>query len=198
MPSHCLLIISSLSSHYLLIIFSLSSHYLPQSVARLWNKARRKQSTAADTYKGDEGSGGAKGGGAGKGSGGGKGNGGSGHDYTREPGDVAPIDVSRVDELLNQRHAAKRAREFPTADALRDSLRAMGVEVMDREKQWRVRPPARALNSALTWVAKPSADEHALHASAHHGALLPTGTEAFGGRCDDGSRAGSTAAPDGL
>ena len=158
LPSRCLLISFSLSPHYLRIIFSLSSHYLPQSVARLWNKARRKQSTAADTYKGDEGSGGAKGGGAGKGSGGGKGNGGSGHDYTREPGDVAPIDVSRVDELLNQRHAAKRAREFPTADALRDSLRAMGVEVMDREKQWRVRPPARALNSALTWVAKPSAD----------------------------------------
>ena len=73
--------------------------------------------------------------------------------------------MSRVDELLNQRHAAKRARDFPTADALRDSLRAMGVEVMDRDKQWRVRPPARTLNSAPSWAPKPSAAEGATTAA---------------------------------
>ena len=76
--------------------------------------------------------------GAAPGMGGGMGN--VGHDYTRTPGDNAPVDVEKVNQILAQRLDAKRARDFTTSDALRDQLRnEMGIEVMDREKQWCVR-----------------------------------------------------------
>jgi hypothetical protein len=62
----------------------------------------------------------------------------SAHDYTREPGDAAQIDVARVDRMLLERIGAKRARDFAAADALRESLQAMGVHVNDKEKLWAV------------------------------------------------------------
>lgn len=61
-----------------------------------------------------------------------------GHGYERE-GDSGGVDESQVDRLLTERVAAKRSREYDTADKIRDDLRAMGVEVADKERTWRVR-----------------------------------------------------------
>jgi cysteinyl-tRNA synthetase len=51
---------------------------------------------------------------------------------------IAPL----VDALLERRAAARSARDFATADALRDRLAAAGVEVRDSPTgpQWSVRP----------------------------------------------------------
>jgi len=50
------------------------------------------------------------------------------------------IDAAAVQELLDQRTAARKAKEFAQADALRDRLTEMGVEVLDtpRGAEWRV------------------------------------------------------------
>jgi cysteinyl-tRNA synthetase len=44
-----------------------------------------------------------------------------------------------VDELLEQREAARADGEYARADAIRDTLEALGVEVMDRPDgpEWR-------------------------------------------------------------
>ena len=65
------------------------------------------------------------------------------HDYSRSRGDAHPIDEERVHSLLAQRLAARMGRMFNDADRLRDELRAIGVEVDDREKTWRVAGPPR-------------------------------------------------------
>ena len=83
------------------------------------------------------------GGGGGKGFGkGGRGKGGDGgapvHDYKRMEGDTAPIDAAQVDDLLSQRVGAKRAGDFSRADRIRNELRALGVAVLDREREWHV------------------------------------------------------------
>ena len=49
------------------------------------------------------------------------------------------MDEAQVDRLLTERVAAKRSREYDKADKLRDELRAMGIEVADKERTWRVR-----------------------------------------------------------
>lgn len=85
--------------------------------------------------------GGGKGFWGGKGGGrGGKGGGGSApeHDYKRMEGDVAPVDVAAVNGLLSQRVGAKRAGDFHRADRIRNELRALGVAVLDREREWHV------------------------------------------------------------
>jgi len=43
----------------------------------------------------------------------------------------AGVDTTRVEELVQQRHEAKKAKDFAKADALREELAAMGVEVRD-------------------------------------------------------------------
>lgn len=66
---------------------------------------------------------------------------GGGHGYERDPSDGsdADVDEARVNRLLEERVAAKRAREYDKADGLRDELRAMGIEVNDKDRCWRVR-----------------------------------------------------------
>ena len=61
-----------------------------------------------------------------------------GHDYQRDPSDSTnSIDVAAVDRLLSMRLAAKKRRDFDTADAIRDQLRDdFSVRVYDREKVW--------------------------------------------------------------
>ncbi|MCS6913692.1 MAG: cysteine--tRNA ligase [Myxococcales bacterium] len=53
------------------------------------------------------------------------------------------IDVARVEQLLGQRQAARAAKDFATADRLREELRALGVSVMDTPQGpvWKVSPP---------------------------------------------------------
>jgi cysteinyl-tRNA synthetase len=50
------------------------------------------------------------------------------------------IDAAKVEELLQKRQDARKDKDFQTADAVRDELAAMGVEVMDTPQgpQWDV------------------------------------------------------------
>lgn len=53
----------------------------------------------------------------------------------------APLDEPAVEALLEQRTAARAARDFATSDAVRDSLAKAGVEVMDGDPaRWEWRP----------------------------------------------------------
>ena len=67
-----------------------------------------------------------------------------GHDYSRSPNDSHPVDVGRVHSLISARMNAKITRDFDRADALRMELRALGVEVHDRDKLWFVDRPELA------------------------------------------------------
>jgi hypothetical protein len=63
----------------------------------------------------------------------------AGHDYMREPGDVAPIapeTEAQIHRLLAKRLAKKKAREFGEADVLQEELWQLGVEVDDRARSW--------------------------------------------------------------
>jgi len=39
--------------------------------------------------------------------------------------------VSQIEELIHQRSEAKKAKDFATADDIRDRLSAMGISIMD-------------------------------------------------------------------
>jgi cysteinyl-tRNA synthetase len=64
----------------------------------------------------------------------------------------APIDADAVLKLVAQRNAARKARDFRQADALRDQLWAMGVQLKDARDPasgdivttWQVRLPDAA------------------------------------------------------
>ena len=56
--------------------------------------------------------------------------------YTREEGDIAPIDEAAVKELLFQRSQLRQDRAFDEADAIQQQLGEMGVTVFDREMKW--------------------------------------------------------------
>jgi hypothetical protein len=47
------------------------------------------------------------------------------------------VDEGQVNSMLAERLQAKMGRDFQTADRIRDQLRAMGVEVYDKEKTWK-------------------------------------------------------------
>lgn len=53
------------------------------------------------------------------------------------------VDAARVEQLLTDRRAARAARDFRRADAIRDELAAMGVEIKDSAQgtTWSVRRP---------------------------------------------------------
>eukprot|EP00966_Prymnesium_polylepis_P288244 6657818-Prymnesium_polylepis.1 len=55
--------------------------------------------------------------------GGGRGRGQRFAQYQREYGDDAPVDVAAVEQLIEDRTAARRDRDFEYADQLRDQLR---------------------------------------------------------------------------
>jgi cysteinyl-tRNA synthetase len=48
-----------------------------------------------------------------------------------ERNNVGPSD-ERIQELIEQRRCAKAARDYATADSLRDELRSHGIELIDR------------------------------------------------------------------
>jgi len=56
--------------------------------------------------------------------------------YRRDPSDTADVDVSRVEELLEERAGLRASRDYEGADAVRDDLAKMGVAVYDREQTW--------------------------------------------------------------
>ena len=51
----------------------------------------------------------------------------------------APVDEAKVQELITKRQEIQRSRDYEKADAIRDELRAMGVDVFDKQNEWRVR-----------------------------------------------------------
>ena len=57
--------------------------------------------------------------------------------YTRRGGGEVE-DVSKVEELVEERADAKARRDYAAADAIRDKLNAMGISVDDRSREWRV------------------------------------------------------------
>eukprot|EP01050_Picozoa_sp_SAG11_P017641 SAG11_NODE_2565_length_3217_cov_3.113534_3_plen_186_part_00 len=57
--------------------------------------------------------------------------------YQRAQGDMAAVDVVRVDAMLCARQQARACRDFATADRIRAELRTIGVEVDDRSNTWR-------------------------------------------------------------
>ena len=73
------------------------------------------------------------------GGGGGRGSqfGPTGHDYRRDDDGTTQVDEDKINGMLADRLQAKMSRDFPTADRIRDDLRAMGIEVYDQEKTWR-------------------------------------------------------------
>ena len=86
------------------------------------------------------------------------------HDYTR--GDdlkavLAPENQSKVDALLLQRMIAKMSRDYPTADSIRDQLRAISVYVDDKKKEYYVRGP-KQLPSDHGYTRTPQDDGTAL------------------------------------
>ena len=52
---------------------------------------------------------------------------------------------AQIHALLAERLQAKKSRDFEKADAMRETLRAAGVEVFDRDKLWRAIPPPEGM-----------------------------------------------------
>jgi len=52
-------------------------------------------------------------------------------DPTAEPADQVDGDAARIDALVAERQAARASRDFARADAIRDELTALGIEIMD-------------------------------------------------------------------
>ena len=70
--------------------------------------------------------------------------------YTRESGDVYPVDIAAVEQLIEQRVALRLSRDFEGADRLRDRLKEeFGVYVVDPELKWYVGSGARARDRDL-------------------------------------------------
>uniref|UniRef100_A0A7S3SYE9 SURP motif domain-containing protein n=1 Tax=Emiliania huxleyi TaxID=2903 RepID=A0A7S3SYE9_EMIHU len=99
------------------------------------------------------------------------------HDYVRASDDRARLsasDEAAIHELLARRLSAKIAREFDTADAVRDELRKVGVEVIDRDKLWRVvRPQALPSAAAPHPPPRPAAIPAAPPGGDRGGGVLP-------------------------
>ena len=49
------------------------------------------------------------------------------------------VDESLVNQLLADRKQAKYSRDYETADRLRDELKAMDIDIYDKDRTWRVR-----------------------------------------------------------
>ena len=61
--------------------------------------------------------------------------------YSRSPNcraDLSRQDREQIEDLMSQRHAAKRRRAFQRADDLQLELRALGVETDDKAREWRI------------------------------------------------------------
>jgi len=44
---------------------------------------------------------------------------------------ISNEDISKIEELIEKRSEAKKAKDFETADKVRDELTALGISVMD-------------------------------------------------------------------
>ena len=58
--------------------------------------------------------------------------------YRREPDDVAPCDVAKIEELVMKRAIAKRDNDFSAAFELKEELQALNVEINDQNRTWRI------------------------------------------------------------
>eukprot|EP00928_Gymnodinium_smaydae_P024152 TRINITY_DN19640_c0_g1_i1.p1 TRINITY_DN19640_c0_g1~~TRINITY_DN19640_c0_g1_i1.p1 ORF type:complete len:415 (+),score=101.12 TRINITY_DN19640_c0_g1_i1:185-1429(+) len=65
---------------------------------------------------------------------------GAGQEASADMGGGAPApseEAVQIRHLVSQREAARAAKDFTESDRLRDELKAMGVELFDKEKMWR-------------------------------------------------------------
>ena len=56
--------------------------------------------------------------------------------YERAEGDEGEVDVDKVNALIDERAELREARDFDSADAVRDELIDMGVTVLDNDMVW--------------------------------------------------------------
>ena len=63
---------------------------------------------------------------------------------------ICTLNDDEIAEMVAKREEARRAKNFETADRLREDLRKLGVEVFDREKYWRASNGKRGLVSDAT------------------------------------------------
>jgi cysteinyl-tRNA synthetase len=53
------------------------------------------------------------------------------------------IDASKIERLIDERNAARKAKNFKESDRIRDELNAMGIELEDHKDgtaTWKVKP----------------------------------------------------------
>lgn len=60
-------------------------------------------------------------------------------EYTRDGDLNLEVDAEKVDEMLRERMQHKLKRDFDAADAIREELKGMGIDVNDKRKTWKVR-----------------------------------------------------------
>jgi len=56
--------------------------------------------------------------------------------YSRKLGDIAPVDVEKVESMLSERADAKFNADYKKADEVEAALKKMGVVVFEKDKQW--------------------------------------------------------------
>lgn len=54
-------------------------------------------------------------------------------------GSLSSLTVSDITALVLQREQARANRDFAAADQMRDSMRALGIDVWDKEREWRTK-----------------------------------------------------------
>mmetsp|Transcript_119906 Transcript_119906/g.339892 ORF Transcript_119906/g.339892 Transcript_119906/m.339892 type:complete len:476 (+) Transcript_119906:207-1634(+) len=55
------------------------------------------------------------------------------------------VSEEEILQLVSEREALRQARRFPESDAIREQLRGMGVELYDKEREWRCRDGRRGV-----------------------------------------------------
>lgn len=72
--------------------------------------------------------------------------------YERAEGDEGEVDVDKVNALINERAELREARDFDSADAVRDELIDMGVTVLDKDMVWYVGDRPKGFKEQCTYT----------------------------------------------
>eukprot|EP00965_Chrysotila_dentata_P182728 6033340-Pleurochrysis_carterae.AAC.3 len=77
------------------------------------------------------------------------------------------LSTAEIISMLEQREAARKERSYERADALRATLRAHGVELMEGEKEWRAADGRRGVVGAAPRSSAPT-----VHMTAENSAIV--------------------------
>lgn len=72
--------------------------------------------------------------------------------YERAEGDEGEVDVDKVNALIDERAELREARDFDSADAVRDELIDMGVTVLDNDMVWYVGDRPKGFREQCTYT----------------------------------------------